>query len=1691
MSSTDNRIVRMVFDNAAFKKAASDTKTSLDAVNTAVDKAGKNKGLLDLESSMQHVTLHAGKMQIAMVTAISTITNKLVNIGLAMGKSILLDPIKQGFNEYESLLTKQNVIMNATKMSAEDVKAGLNELNTYSDKTIYSFGNMTDSVMKFVNSGVKLPEAIQAIEGISNAAALAGATAEESGRAMYNFAQALSTGSVKLIDWKSIEMANMGTQDFKQHIMDTAVAMHTLIKTSTGYVTVNGKAAVSTKNFQSTLAKGWFTADVLTSTLKKYSDTTTKFGQKAFLEATKVRTFTAFMSTLKESLGSGWAQVFTGLFGGLDEATNMWTSLALGITGVTGAFFTFVSATLEVWRTLGGASKVAQGFKNILSPIGALFKAIGDAWHAAFGKEGGKGAGSTLYALSYSFELLTRPLTWLAKLISFLVYPLRVFFEIIYIGGKAIGAVIGFVVDFVKAFLGLATFNMPAGGGGIGSFLTFIKDFVVEVVRCVDAITDLLKKGKSLKEAFNGVTFHMPKFPGFPELPSWLGGKGGAGISMPKISFPGMDKLPSLGNIFGGGGDDPAKQASGITTMSTAVMGLVSNITDLDSTTGIQTLGTNVRQLEGSQKVADKFGTNLRELESSATDLAATYGVNIRELESPTAKFGETLTTVKDKGRSFMDVLRGIGSKIASFFGLIKGEDLIKSMNFAILATMGVTFGKVMYNISHLLSGFGNTGKNFNNVLKSASNAMGSFQTQARAKLILNIALAIGILAVSLLLLSLIPRDKMVTALMGLAGAIAALGAILFIFSKTVEKMGDKVTLKLYALSFAMVAIGLAMLLIVSAMLLMRFVKTEDVLKTLVTLAVLFKGLETIGNTAEKSARKILAAGASMILIGGALIILATAMLMFKLVKPDDMIKAGLVVAVLVQSLLLLSQVPVKSLAKAGTTFLAIAISMLILAKALMMFGNVDWQSIVKAGVVLAGLVLAIALMDAEGPGGAAMMVAMGIGLLLIANACLAFNQVSWEAIAMAGVVLLGLVIAFGLMLALMTIFAPAVAMLTALAWSLAALALAGTLLTLAIAVILPLLAAGIALFGAFATAAAVAIAVFLQTLATEMPTIVEAIGKIIDGLIKIVVDATPKLLKALLDIIHAIIDKADDFSEAGVELIVALIEGLIRSIGKIVAAAVRLVLALVNGIADQEQKITKAAINLILKFIAGIASMALQLATGGIKLIVDFLHGLATAIRSGSGALGEAVGDVVNAFVEMGPKFVAGLVKGIAEAPLGALENAIGAVVKHIPGAAKISGLIHSPSRLMIPIGKFMVDGLVVGIQNNAAAAITAVASVVGGQIAIAEEYISAFVQRLEQQSIAARAKAEGLANAAERAAKSAAKTEKNKKDDASAAKLQAEADAASKKADTFDEKVTRAKDAANRQAEYNAADTLARARMRSEDAAKALDDAKAAELKATQAIIAAKALEKQARSGVYSTAEVTKLLKQATQLRLQAQTQAKLSNTYLDAARTAASQALALQQQAGAEAALAFQTQFDAEAKSAADQDIFDAMNDADKAIARRLAAAQLEKDAAANLAKAKILAYSDVEAANSLAQIAMDQAEKARQYLKDAVGYEEAVAKAAADVAQAAADKAAQDAAGQSTVTPTVDLTASDAAALAFANMADLFDSATAAAAAVSTVQFNQYNSSPEALSPTEVYRQTNNLLTHATERLGQAA
>ena len=421
MSKTvDERVVSMQFDNKQFEANVQTSMSTLDKLKQKLDFKGASQGLENvnaaaknvnmsgLSSAVETVSMKFSALQVMAVTALANITNSAINAGKRIVHALTIAPITTGFQEYELKMNSVQTIMASTGESLETVNEYLEELNKYADKTIYSFSDMTSNIGKFTNAGVKLEDAVMAIKGISNEAAVSGANANEASHAMYNFAQALSAGYVKLIDWKSIETANMSTVEFKNQLIQTAVELGTLIEVDGKYKStttdLNGnvsKLFTSTSMFNESLSSQWMTTEVLVETLKDYADETTDIGKKAYAAAQDVKTFTQLFDTLKEAAQSGWAQTWELIIGDFDEAKEF-------LTGLSKTFGGIIDAMSEARnKLLGGAlnSKWDQLLDKI-NAAGISAKAFQDKL-----KETAKKSGISIDELIEEYGSLSKVIT--------------------------------------------------------------------------------------------------------------------------------------------------------------------------------------------------------------------------------------------------------------------------------------------------------------------------------------------------------------------------------------------------------------------------------------------------------------------------------------------------------------------------------------------------------------------------------------------------------------------------------------------------------------------------------------------------------------------------------------------------------------------------------------------------------------------------------------------------------------------------------------------------------------------------------------------------------------------------------------------------------------------------------------------------------------------------------------------------------------------------------------------------------------------------------------------------------------------------------------------------------------------------------------------------------------------------------
>lgn len=394
----DERVVEMRFDNAQFEKNVATSMSTLDKLKAKLNLKDSSKGLEEVGRAANRVRFDGMLDGINTVNARfsylqGTIQHQLNNIvdscviaGKRMVSALTIRPVKDGFAEYETQMNAVQTILANTKKEGTNVKivnAALDELNTYADKTIYNFTEMTRNIGTFTAAGVKLDTSVSAIKGIANLAAVSGSTSQQASTAMYQLSQALAAGTVKLMDWNSVVNAGMGGQVFQDALIRTSEHLQT-----------GAKAAIEAKgSFRESLTTGWLTTEVLTETLdmfataadtqEEYQKAVAKFVSQGYTQeeakqmadmaktageaATKVKTFTQLLDTVKEALGSGWATTWRLIIGNFDEAKSLWTSVNDVISPIIENMSNARNALLE--SALGkGFGELSAKIKSCVSP---------------------------------------------------------------------------------------------------------------------------------------------------------------------------------------------------------------------------------------------------------------------------------------------------------------------------------------------------------------------------------------------------------------------------------------------------------------------------------------------------------------------------------------------------------------------------------------------------------------------------------------------------------------------------------------------------------------------------------------------------------------------------------------------------------------------------------------------------------------------------------------------------------------------------------------------------------------------------------------------------------------------------------------------------------------------------------------------------------------------------------------------------------------------------------------------------------------------------------------------------------------------------------------------------------------------------------------------------------------------------
>lgn len=1369
MSTTvDERVVEMRFDNKQFEQNIQTSLSSLDKLKKSLNLEGAAKGLetvndaankcsgnmSPLSNAVETVRVRFSALEVMAITALQNITNSALAAGKNLVSAFTIDPIKTGFEEYETQINAvQTILANTSSKGTtlDQVNNALDELNHYADMTIYNFTEMTRNIGTFTAAGVDLDTSVAAIKGIANLAAVSGSNSQQASTAMYQLSQALAAGTVKLQDWNSVVNAGMGGQVFQDALKETAkvhgIAIDEMIKDE--------------GSFRETLSKGWLTSDILTETLAKftgdlnedqlrtmgYTDDQIKsimeMGKTANDAATKVKTFTQLFDTLKEAAQSGWTQSWEIIVGDFEEAKELLTEVSDTFSAVINASADARNKMLQDWKDLGGRTMMIEAVKNVFEGLVSVAKPVREAFNEIFPPMTGK----QLAEITERIRDLTAKFKMGEESSKNLKNTFKGVFAVLDIVGQAFKAVAGGVGELIGLFL-------PAGNGvlsltgSFGEYLVKLDETVKKTDifgKAVSTVVDIVKTvitfvktaGEKVKE-FGKAAGEKFDFPGFELFHSFLervhdrmaqigdgAGKMKSGVivafemmgeALEKCKFlKVMEALWTAVKVIAGGIADAVgtmmgtlaeklgnADFSGVLDIlnSIAVGGIALSVSKflksvtepLEGLNGVLEGVTGI--LDGVRGCFEAYQTNLKAGTllkiGAAIALLAGSIVAISLIDSD--KLSASLGAITVLFANLLGAM-AIFNKISSDTGKVsKACTAMIAMSVAVSILAGALKKVSDLDWGELARGLvGIAG--LTTIVVASSKAMASSQKQVMkgATSLIIFGAAIKILASACEDLSKLQWDELGRGLTG----VGVLFAEIAVFLRVAKFNG-----KMISTATGIVILSAAMKVLASACKDFGQMEWSEIGKGLAGIGGLLAELAVFTNLAG-NAKHVMSTGVALIAIGAAMKIFASAVKDFGQLQWDE-IGRGLTAmgGALAEVAIAVNLMP-KNMIGIGTGLVIVGGALETIANCMSKFGGMQWEEIGRGLTVMGGALaeLAISLNFMKGTlgGSAALLVASG-ALAVLAPVLSILGALSWEAIAKGLISIAGAFTIIGVAGAVLTPLVPTI------------LALSGAFALIGVGVLTigaGLLAAGTGLsalaigFTALATAGAAgataivaALTVIVTGIAGLIPAVLTKVGEGIIAICKVIAAGAPAIGDAVKAVVLTLIDVfvscVPQLADGALQLVVGVLAALVTYTPQIVDLAFKFLIGILDGIASNLPSLIKAGVDVLVAFFAG---------------IVDALRGIDTgALLKGIAGIGllSAIMLALSATASLVPGAMAGILgMGAVVAEMALVLAAVGLLSK-LPG---LSWLIGEGGKLLQGIGTAIgqfVGGIVGGFMSG-----------------------------------------------------------------------------------------------------------------------------------------------------------------------------------------------------------------------------------------------------------------------------------------------------------------------------------------------------------------------------------------------------
>ena len=1328
MSKTiDERVVEMRFDNKQFEQNVQTSISSIEKLEKSLKLKGASKGLDDvnaaakncnmtpLSNAVETVKMRFSALEVMAVTALANITNSALNAGKNIVSALTIDPIKTGFQEYETQINAVQTILANTQSKGttiDQVNAALDELNKYADQTIYNFTEMTRNIGTFTAAGVDLDKSVTSIKGIANLAAASGSNAYQASTAMYQLSQAIAAGKVSLQDWNSVVNAGMGGQLFQDALTRTAEHFGT-----------NMDAMIEQYgSFRASLTEGgWLTTEVLTETLTQlsgaYSEADliaqgyteeqakeiTKLAQTALDAATKVKTFTQLWDTLKESVQSGWTQSWEIIIGDFEEAKELLTEVSNALGNMVNASAEARNKMLQDWKDLGGRTALIEAVRNAFEGVLSIIKPVKEAFREVFPPM----TGEQLYNLTVGLQELTEKFKMGEETANNLKRTFKGVFALFDIGLQGVKALVGGFADLIG-------YVAPAGDGILG-FTASIGDFIV-------GIDEAIKSSDAFNKAIEGIgNFLKPIADGIKTFVKTV-----------------ADAFSGFANV----------DTSGLDNFADKVQTLFEPFVKL---------GELVKKaFEGIIRiVANAFG-NLGEAILTAFDTASfdpiLYLINTGLFSAiliGVKKFIDSLSEITENGGgilgSFKDILDGVKRSLEAWQSSLKAGTLLKIagamaiLTAAIVALSLVDSEKLNASLGALsvllVERLGSMAI-FEKIMNGAAiKGMGQLTIA-----MIGMSTAVLILAGAVQKLSGLDWDELLKGLVGVAGLSAILVASATALSKTSKGLIKG--------SAGLVVFAAAIRVLVGAVEDLGALDVGSLAKGLIGVGVLCTELALFLKATDLDGMGVLK-GTGLVLLAASINILADAVKAFGDLDTSNLIQGLSAVAVVLTELAVFTKVTAnaKHVVSTATAMTILGAAMLVFGEAVKKMGNLTWGEIGRGLTTMAGSLAAVTVAMNLLPKGmvskATGMVEVGAALLIIGEAVRNMGGMSWDEIARGLVTLAGsmtiLVVALNAMKtalpgaaavltvsAALAIFTPVLKSLGNMSWESIArglVALAGSFTVLGVAGVAlgPLtpailgLSAAIAVLGVGCLAAGAGILAFstgLSALAVSGAAGAASLVVAVSSILSLIPLLFESIGEGILSLAGVIANGGPAIAEAFTVLVLAAVDALVTAVPAVVDGLFVLIDSVLSALVEHTPTIVEQLFDILIGIIQAITTKLPELIKAGVELLMAFFDGVIDALSgidvnvlikgiAGIGLL-SAIMLALSVVASLVPGAMVGVLgMGAVIAELALVLAAVGALAQ-IPG---LEWLIGEGGNLLqgigTAIGKF-VGGIVGGFMSG-----------------------------------------------------------------------------------------------------------------------------------------------------------------------------------------------------------------------------------------------------------------------------------------------------------------------------------------------------------------------------------------------------